>query len=173
MAAQSIAQIVQTLGVTPLPTSSLKARVSQDLQVVADAIKAFMLLELEAHSKHKLSGGGIATKATAAADATGVTLTLPDYADSIDQGRKPGGMKVPLEAIIGWLKRYKITSNKPVRKGASLNSAAYAIQRSIYLHGIKAKPFLEATVQYRDELVDKVVEQVILPQIAATLDLIF
>ncbi|WP_226929909.1 hypothetical protein [Hymenobacter siberiensis] len=176
MAAQSIAQVVQSLGKpTPTPTGSIKPRLNQEMQLVADAIKVFMLAELEAHARHKLSttGSGIASTATAAADVTGVSIGLPAYADSIDQGRKPGGKLVPLESIIGWLLRYKIASNKKVQKGSGINSAAYAIQRSIYLHGIKAKPFLEATIQFRDELVDKVVDTVILPQIAATLDLIF
>ena len=141
MAALSIAQVVQSLGKpTPVPTASVKPKLDQEMQLVADAIKVFMLAELEANSRHKLNttGSGIATKATAAADVTGVSIGLPAYADSIDKGRKPGGKMVPLESIIGWLQRYKIASNKKVQKGSGINSAAYAIQRSIYLHGIKA-----------------------------------
>lgn len=63
------------------------------------------------------------------------------YLEYIEQGRKPKAKKVPIKDIIEWCKRKGINSD---------NNTAYAIQQSIYMKGIPAKPILN----YVDKTID-------------------
>lgn len=56
-----------------------------------------------------------------------------DYLEYIEEGRKPKAKKVPIKNIIEWCKRKGIGSD---------NNTAYAIQQSIYMKGIPARPIL-------------------------------
>lgn len=56
-----------------------------------------------------------------------------DYLEYIEEGRKPKAKKVPIKDIIEWCKRKGIGSD---------NNTAYAIQQSIYMKGIPARPIL-------------------------------
>lgn len=56
-----------------------------------------------------------------------------DYLEYIELGRKPKTKKVPIKDIIEWCKRKGIGSD---------NNTAYAIQQSIYMKGIPARPIL-------------------------------
>lgn len=56
-----------------------------------------------------------------------------DYLEYIESGRKPKAKKVPIKNIIEWCKRKGIGSD---------NNTAYAIQQSIYMKGIPARPIL-------------------------------
>ena len=69
-------------------------------------------------------------------------LIANDYFRYIDSGRKPKARKVPVEALIKWIKKKNITP----RKGQSVNSLAFAIQQSIYKVGIKARKFIDPVI---------------------------
>lgn len=56
------------------------------------------------------------------------------YLEYIETGRKPYVTKVPIYALIDWCKRKGIPSD---------NKTVYAIQQSIYLNGIPARPLFE------------------------------
>ena len=70
-------------------------------------------------------------------------LMANDYFQWIDTGRKRGARKVPIEALIPWMKRKNIVP----RKGQTYNSVAYAIQQAIFKAGIKARPFTQRIIE--------------------------
>lgn len=61
-------------------------------------------------------------------------LFYNDYLEYIESGRKPKARKVPIMAIISWMKRNFISDDVRV---------AYAIRESIYQLGIPARPLLQ------------------------------
>lgn len=64
-----------------------------------------------------------------------ISVYMPDYYKYIESGRRPLAKRVPIEILIKWMKRKNIAAGRE-------NKAAWAIQRAIYLHGIKPRPFL-------------------------------
>ena len=61
-----------------------------------------------------------------------------EYAIFIDSGRKAGARRVPLWALVDWIKRYNLSDGR-----ISVNSLAFLIQRSIFENGIKPRPYLD------------------------------
>jgi hypothetical protein len=74
----------------------------------------------------------------------GLTIIAQDYLQWLDTGRKPGGKKVPIEALIKFVKQRGLNRGKNGRftGAASINQIAWAIQRSIWLHGRKGLHFI-------------------------------
>lgn len=66
------------------------------------------------------------------------------YGDYIESGRKPFARKVPINAIIEWMRRKNISNDIRV---------AYAIRESIFKQGIKPRPILSTFDKEIDELV--------------------
>jgi hypothetical protein len=80
----------------------------------------------------------------------GIKLTLfaNDYLQWLDKGRKPGTKKVPIDALIKFIKKRKLQQKfrKATKRGRgrymSLNQIAFMIQASIYKKGIKPRNVL-------------------------------
>lgn len=72
----------------------------------------------------------------------GVTINLPDYFIFIEKGRRVGAKQPPKQVILAWMDKNNIGGGTQANK----NSIAYAIGRSIKLHGIKARPFIQAGI---------------------------
>ena len=68
-----------------------------------------------------------------------VQVIIPQYAQFIDSGRKPGGKRPPIAVILEWITRKNI---RP-KRGQSLNSLAWAIATAIRDRGIRPRPFLK------------------------------
>ncbi len=59
-----------------------------------------------------------------------VEILMDDYSQYVNDGRKPGGKKVPISVLIDWVERRGIASgNKDVK------NAAFAIQQKIFREG--------------------------------------
>jgi len=69
-------------------------------------------------------------------------LIANDYFQYVDTGRKPRARKVPIEALIKWIKRKNIVPSN----GQSINNLAYAIQTAIFRTGIVAKPYTQRII---------------------------
>lgn len=86
---------------------------------------------------------------------SGIQFNIPDYAIYVEAGRKAFSKKVPIAALIRWMKRKNIAlGNK--------NSVAYAIQQSIYKNGIKPRPFIKNSLEALNFIpIDKELETLI------------
>ena len=158
----------------------VKPFLNKELQLLADEIKAFMIAgaELGGRQKFRKDGQGFVKTAQVTMTTDGGKITVPEYATYLDSGRKPGTYP-PIAAIISWIKRYRILGRARVSgkyqktSDKSINSAAYAIQRAIYKHGIKARPFINATLDFQDELISQVIDEIMIPQIVSILEVQF
>ena len=72
-------------------------------------------------------------------------LMANNYYVWLDSGRKRGVRKVPIQALLKWIKDYRIqrTSGRGGRFKSN-NSLAFAIQTSIYKNGIKGRKYSDA-----------------------------
>jgi hypothetical protein len=91
----------------------------------------------------------------------GLTIVAQDYLQWLDTGRKPGGKKVPIEALIKFVKQRGLNRGKNGRftGAASINSIAWAIQRSIWLHGIKGRHFIEPAYALGAQVMDHLLDE--------------
>jgi hypothetical protein len=80
-----------------------------------------------------------------------VTLSMEDYAEYVDKGRKAGARKVPISVLIKWIKKRGISNSIQV---------AYAIQTSIYKNGIKGRPFLKRAEDTAEIVIDEEIEKI-------------
>jgi hypothetical protein len=76
-----------------------------------------------------------------------LALYAKDYAVYLDAGRRPGGKKVPISALLQFIKNRGIgqARGKNGRFGArsiSANQLAWMIQNSIYVNGLKGRSFI-------------------------------
>ncbi len=67
-----------------------------------------------------------------------ILMYVNDYYKAVSEGRKPNAKKIPVYAIIQWLKKNRIVSTK-----YSANQLAFVIQDSIYKNGITGKHFID------------------------------
>lgn len=154
-------------------------QLTEDLQALADEIKLFMFAEAQASGKRKfLKSGGIIEDTKVQINKDGIKIALPDYAQYIDGGRLPGTKKVPLDALITWIRRYRIGGRNSKgrftkRTENSVNSLAFAIQTNIYKHGIKARPFLEKPIKFGEELLASYIEESLIPDIVTLIEFSF
>lgn len=99
-------------------------------------------------------------------EATDFTFNLfyNHYLEFIESGRKPRARKVPIKAIIDWMKRKHISDD---------NRVAYAIRESIYQIGIPPRKLLEPFGEMLDERFEKKIYDDIYNKITEKLDLYF
>ena len=76
-------------------------------------------------------------------------LLANDYYENISKGRKAGARKVPINDLVEWIKKKNISY-----KG-SINSAAFAIQTSIYKNGIRGKNYEEIVVNFTADAISE------------------
>jgi hypothetical protein len=160
----------------------IKDYLNGELFELAKLIKEFMIAEAEKGGKHKFRADGKAgivqsTKVEFTVD--GVEIELAEHAQYINNGRKAGAKKVPIGALIKWLKRYRVVSrDKKTGKyqkssEGSINAAAYAIQQSIFKNGIKARPFIEKTLDFAEDLISEVIDEIMIPEIISIIEFTF
>lgn len=92
---------------------------------------------------------------------TGIEVYAADYARFIDSGRKKFTKKIPISALILWIKRKKISP----RGGLSINNLAYAIQNSIYQNGIKGKNIIEKGEKAIDGTIKPIIQKLVFEKI--------
>lgn len=79
---------------------------------------------------------------------TRLNLIANDYWFFVSKGRRAGVRKVPVDALIDWIKRYGIVP----RGGMTINQLAFAIQNSIYKQGINPKNYIEKIIDSASDL---------------------
>jgi len=147
----------------------------KDLAELAAVIKAYLVAQAEQGGSHKFrkDKSGLVGQTDVTFTTDGIKIELPQYAQYIDSGSKPGAKKVPIKYLIAWVKRYRVGGRaRPsgkFKKNLSVNEIAYSIQTSIWKYGTKARPFLTATVKYAEEMLGQVIDQYLIPEIITTI----
>jgi len=90
-----------------------------------------------------------------------IEFLVTKYYEYYVAGRKPFAKKVPISALIKWIKRYRFKVGKGRdKKGKFISdlSFAFAIQNAIYKKGIKAKQDpIEQALNIANDAIEKVV----------------
>lgn len=173
----SAKQIVASLK-TPATTGAqvsvqqVRSILDKELQRAGAALKAVILAYAQVGHRTPMtsSQSDFAQSTRVALDTDGLRVDLPDYADSLDQGRKPGTYP-PYAAILAWVLKYRIQARGKVRLSA--NQLAFAIQRGIYKRGIQARPFLADAEAFATDLMEQLIDTVILPSLVQPLESTF
>lgn len=84
---------------------------------------------------------------------TGIALVANSYWYYVSEGRRPRTTKVPITALIDYIKRYGISP----RAGQSINQLAFAIQTSIYKQGINPKNYANKVIDATSDLTEETV----------------
>jgi hypothetical protein len=166
--AQQLARALQTPASqgTNVTTGQVKSVLDRQLLQAAAALKTVILGMIQAQHRNPITGPQSDTaKATRVKlDTQGLAIDLPDYADDLDRGRKPGTYP-PFRDILNWVLKYRIQS----RTGGSANQIAFAIRRAIYNKGVKPSPFLQDLDKYTQEVMAEIIDTVILPNLVQPL----
>lgn len=148
------------------------------LQYIATELKLELQELLMKKGKLK-SSGGLVKSIDFKIDNSTLSLIAEDYFNYYANGRRAGARKVPISALLKWIKRYKIKGRGKNGQFVSDNSLAFAIQNSIYRKGVKSKGWVygwlddaakltedligEKTLEYYAQLIeDKTKKEVII-----------
>ena len=150
----------------------------EDMKALAALVKEFMITTAQAGRNHKLlPKGGFVQSVAVEPSYDGFKIKVGEQAQYMDTGRKPGGKKVPIDALIAWIKRYRVgqrdkKTGKFSKRKMSINSLAFAIQMAIYKRGIKSRRFIEETLKYAEDLVKSYIEETLIPDILTSVEFI-
>lgn len=72
-----------------------------------------------------------------------LVLVANNYYVWLSAGRKAGIKKVPIQALISWIKKYRIVGRSKKGRFISQVSLAFAIQNSIYKKGIRGRNYAD------------------------------
>jgi hypothetical protein len=84
-------------------------------------------------------------------------IQMNDYGLFVDLGRRPGVGKVPIQALVDWIKRKKINKKTTGRNITDIE-LAYRIQNAIFRHGINPRPFINEAIVLAEAMVDGLID---------------
>lgn len=93
---------------------------------------------------------------------TGVQLVANNYWFYASRGRRARTRKVPIRALIDYIKRYGI---RP-RRGQTINQLAFAIQTSIYKQGISPKNYAQKVIDGTADLSEEIISEELIESIS-------
>lgn len=152
--------------------------IGEDMKALADLVKQFMITTAQVGRSHKLlAKGGFAESVSVEPSYDGFKIKVAEHAQYMDAGRKPGAKKVPLDALIKWIKRYRVgqrdkKTGKFRKRVVSINSIAFAIQMAIYKKGIKPRRFIKETLEYAEDLMKSYIDETLIPDIITRMEFI-
>ncbi|MFB9863430.1 hypothetical protein [Rufibacter immobilis] len=103
-----------------------------------------------------------------------VVLWAQKYIQWVDSGRKPFAEKVPIAALLSWIKKKKLKGRVRNGKGKgqfiSDNKLAFMIRNSIYKNGIRGRHFIQPAFDKGTELFDIYINNQLLDDMTYELD---
>ena len=158
---------------TAVTVAQVVPRLDRELQKAGELLKAIILASVQVGHRNNITAprSDFAQATEVELDTQGLRIDLPTYAENIDQGRKRGTYP-PFADILAWVLKYRIQGRGGARKASSVQ-LAHAIQRSIFKNGVKPRPFLDDVNRIADDLMAKVIDEVILPNLVQPLDSVF
>jgi hypothetical protein len=145
-----------------------KPLVQELLQELTVAVKAVMVAKAPS-----LKGSALVESVEFKETSNGFVMWANDYYDYVDRGRKPMTKKVPISALIQFIKKRSIKGRGRSGRFITNNQLAFAIQTSIFKRGIKGKLFDQAVSETIDEVSDIIFDQKALDAMTVELDLYF
>lgn len=143
------------------------------LQPIAALLQQEVIMELE--SQGHIATGDLkdSIEATVEAYAGGFKIVgrYLYYGEYVDRGRPPGTKKVPLDALLNWIRVKKINLN-----GKREKDVAFAIQTAIFKKGIptdgddKKKRFVSRTLEANEASIKEMVEAVFYKLVTLSVD---
>lgn len=147
--------------------------IQKALQPIATLLQREVITELEAQG-HIATGELKDSIEATVEDYTGgfkIVGRYLYYGDYVNSGRPPGTKKVPLDALINWIRVKKINLN-----GKREKDVAFAIQTAIFKKGIpsdgddKKKRFVSRTLEANEVRVKEMVEAVFYKLVKLSVD---
>lgn len=94
-----------------------------------------------------------------------IRLEVNYYYPFVSDGRRPGVRKVPIEALIEFIKKNGITP----QNGKTINQLAYAIQNTIYKQGINPKNYIDKVINIAGEVSQEEIADGLMDEVADNL----
>lgn len=92
----------------------------------------------------------------------GINMKANNYWYYASKGRRARTAKVPISALVDYIKRYNITP----RAGQTINQLAFAIQTSIYKQGINPKNYADKVIDAVSDLTEETLSRELLDELA-------
>lgn len=167
-----------------ISTSDLRAALREVGELIITTMKAIL-----AQDRYPLTKGNLINSLKAqvgqARDRRGrftataeLTILMADYGVYLDRGRRPGARKVPLEALIRWIKEKRIGVGRTSRgrftaRTVSVNQLAYIIRESIYRKGIRGRNYIQPAFDAGGRLLEAYLDNSYLDGVTADVDAFF
>jgi len=84
-------------------------------------------------------------------------ILMNDYGLFVDLGRAPGKKKVPIQALVDWIRRKRI-NKKTTGKNITDIELAFRIQNAIFKHGINPRPFINEAIVLAEAMIDGLID---------------
>lgn len=136
----------------------MDAKLINDLQSVLRYVFSYLKEQMIAEliqQGHKVSGQlieSIDSEITSSVEVVKLDGTFIYYGRFVDTGRRAGGRKVPIDALMEWIKQKQFETDIKKIKGM-----AFAIQQTIFKHGISQSSSWKGTTtgQFMTKTLDK------------------
>lgn len=128
--------------------------ISKLLRLVGELFVADMIAFLDTHGIDEDSK--LARSMTIKTGPRSLQVFANYYFQYVEGGRRPFVKKVPIDALIRWIKRTRI---RPKDRRVTINSLAFAIQTAIYKRGIQPKPFVEPALEQLEKNLDEIFDE--------------
>lgn len=83
-------------------------------------------------------------------DSIELLIEFNDYGAFVDSGRKPGGKRVPIDALLPWIEQKGLATGD-----TELIQLAYAIQTSIWKYGIPFSGWFTTTTSNKEGMLEQ------------------
>jgi hypothetical protein len=144
---------------------------SEALQGVAD----LFVLEIKASmATYGLNDSALQQSVEGAPEGTDtIVISMNLYGQWVISGRKPGTKKVPIAALIAWIKRKGFRGRNKLGRFISDTSLAFAIQNAIYKNGIKGRDFLTEPIIENFDLANEMLIEALYRELTKELQLVY
>lgn len=85
-----------------------------------------------------------------------LTLFAYDYYEWVSTGRKKFQKKVPIDALVKWIRKYRIPSGRGKNAVITL---AFKIQQAIYQNGIQGKNYIDPVGEVTEKIMQERLEE--------------
>jgi len=117
-------------------------------QAIQTVSKLFLQQVLASMAAEGLGGSALAASVEIERTSPeALTVWMAEYGKYVISGRKKFAKKVPISALLKWLKKIGLQGRNKRGRFISHNSLAFAIQTSIWKNGIRGRDFIKPLLE--------------------------